>query len=427
NLQSFDLSHNGLSGDIPGCFGNFTAMATNKFWNDMTNHLYSLQEEILPMDTRSQGINGWVEFIDSELVAWKGTKHIFGKTVLGLLISIDLSNNNFSGKLPSEFDGTIIAPTKANAWGKGLLQWLEFTKLVGLTIKGKGTVDGRAYRLRINMCKSKIMGVHVDGDMVNRAAGKLGCLVLETPFSYLGSIVGGYVSRKQTWNDIPERVKKRLCKWKMQTFSIGGRLTKKATWVNWKKVLLSKDRGGLGVSSLYAMNRGLLFKWIWRFFTQGNTLWARVIKAIHGADGRIGAILSVGISSCWTTITHEISLSKKGIDLMEYMHIKEMETLRFSGRISGVKRVFLKIGIFFFSCGMAREVVNLITRWWNVPNSDFDSYEEWLAWLVNVRLPSKNKKMLEGVFYVMWWLHWWLRNKTIFEGKTPKKEIFLMI
>ncbi|GKC60328.1 RNA-directed DNA polymerase, eukaryota, partial [Tanacetum coccineum] len=78
----------------------------------------------------------------------------------------------------------------------------------------------------------------------------------------------------------------------------------------------------------------------------------------------------------------------------------------------------------FFSCGMARDVVNLITRWWNVPDSNFNSYEEWLAWLENVRLPSKNKKMLEGVFYVMWWLLWWFRNKTIFEGKTPKKAMF---
>ncbi|KAF5793570.1 putative polygalacturonase [Helianthus annuus] len=42
-----------------------------------------------------------------------------------------------------QLDGTIIAPINANAWGKGLLQWLEFTKLVGLTIKGKGTIDGR--------------------------------------------------------------------------------------------------------------------------------------------------------------------------------------------------------------------------------------------------------------------------------------------
>lgn len=42
-----------------------------------------------------------------------------------------------------QLDGTIIAPTNTNPWGKGILQWLEFTKLVGLTIKGKGTIDGR--------------------------------------------------------------------------------------------------------------------------------------------------------------------------------------------------------------------------------------------------------------------------------------------
>ncbi|KAI5580712.1 hypothetical protein BDE02_08G171800 [Populus trichocarpa] len=41
-----------------------------------------------------------------------------------------------------QLDGTIIAPSNANAWGRGLLQWLEFTKLVGITIQGKGTIDG---------------------------------------------------------------------------------------------------------------------------------------------------------------------------------------------------------------------------------------------------------------------------------------------
>ncbi|GKD88839.1 hypothetical protein Tco_1364346, partial [Tanacetum coccineum] len=49
--------------------------------------------------------------------------------------------------------------------------------------------------LRINMSKSKIMGVHVDDEKVNRAADKLGCLVFKTPFAYLGSIVGGNMSR----------------------------------------------------------------------------------------------------------------------------------------------------------------------------------------------------------------------------------------
>ncbi|XP_057810991.1 polygalacturonase At1g48100-like [Salvia miltiorrhiza] len=41
-----------------------------------------------------------------------------------------------------QLDGTIVAPTGSSHWGSGLLQWLEFTKLVGLTIKGSGVIDG---------------------------------------------------------------------------------------------------------------------------------------------------------------------------------------------------------------------------------------------------------------------------------------------
>ncbi|QCD82301.1 polygalacturonase At1g48100 [Vigna unguiculata] len=42
-----------------------------------------------------------------------------------------------------QLDGTIVAPTNPNAWGRGLLQWLEFTKLVGITIQGNGVIDGK--------------------------------------------------------------------------------------------------------------------------------------------------------------------------------------------------------------------------------------------------------------------------------------------
>ncbi|KAG8366111.1 hypothetical protein BUALT_Bualt17G0041900 [Buddleja alternifolia] len=41
-----------------------------------------------------------------------------------------------------QLDGKIIAPTSSSHWGSGILQWLEFTKLVGLTIKGSGIIDG---------------------------------------------------------------------------------------------------------------------------------------------------------------------------------------------------------------------------------------------------------------------------------------------
>ncbi|KAH0672206.1 hypothetical protein KY290_024464 [Solanum tuberosum] len=42
-----------------------------------------------------------------------------------------------------QLDGTLIAPTDAKSWGSGIMQWLEFTKLVGITVKGSGVIDGR--------------------------------------------------------------------------------------------------------------------------------------------------------------------------------------------------------------------------------------------------------------------------------------------
>ncbi|GJW23890.1 RNA-directed DNA polymerase, eukaryota, reverse transcriptase zinc-binding domain protein [Tanacetum coccineum] len=223
----------------------------------------------------------------------------------------------------------------------------------------------RASGLRINMSKSKIMGIHVDSDKVKSAATKLGCLILKTPFSYLGSKVGGSMSRVQAWTEVVDRVKSRLSKWKMKALSIGGRLTllksvlgsmpifhmsifrvplsvlctlesirshffkgqdlnsKKASWVNWKKVLAPKEKGGLGVSNLYALNRGLMFKWMCRFYTQNTSLWVRVIKAIHGDDGKVGGYVKDGAKSCWLSIVNELNtLKNKGINLLDFLYVK---------------------------------------------------------------------------------------------------------
>nr|GEU40815.1 RNA-directed DNA polymerase, eukaryota, reverse transcriptase zinc-binding domain protein [Tanacetum cinerariifolium] len=387
--------------------------------------------------------------------------------------------------------------------------------------------------LRINMSKSKIMGVNMDCDKVNRAAVRLGCLILKTPFSYLGSIVGGHMSWKHTWNEIVERVKKRLSKWKMKTLSIGGRMTlvksmlvyanillflyfksrwvlfvslkafvaifnghetnsKKASWVNWKKALVSKDRGE-------------------------STLWTRVIKAIHGEDGRIGTTTRGGPKSCWMVIIQEMyDLSKNGIDLLKYLRIKlgngENTTFwedkwclggtlkdrhpRVNPRGGCEQEQFEKVKELMKEVSLApmfdrwtwelentgdfsvASVCKLIdakmlpimenkTRWinyvpikvnihaWKVMTdslptrynisrrgicidsilcANFDTGVETTSHLffsccmarklVSIRLPMKNKKMLEGVFYVMWWLLWLFRNKIIFEDKTPKKEMF---
>ncbi|GJW13102.1 RNA-directed DNA polymerase, eukaryota [Tanacetum coccineum] len=58
----------------------------------------------------------------------------------------------------------------------------------------------------------------------------------------------------------------------------------------------------------------------------------------------------------------------------------------------------------FFSCDMAKRVSQLIARWWDVPHIDIDSYGNWRSWIDNIKMPKSNKSMLEGVFYVTWWL-----------------------
>ncbi|GJZ88658.1 RNA-directed DNA polymerase, eukaryota [Tanacetum coccineum] len=51
----------------------------------------------------------------------------------------------------------------------------------------------------------------------------------------------------------------------------------------------------------------------------------------------------------------------------------------------------------FFSCCMVRQIVRKITRWWDVPYVEIDSYEDWYNWFVNLRIPSKHKQMFEGI------------------------------
>ncbi|GJT84492.1 RNA-directed DNA polymerase, eukaryota, reverse transcriptase zinc-binding domain protein, partial [Tanacetum coccineum] len=317
--------------------------------------------------------------------------------------------------------------------------------------------------------------------------------------------------------------------------------SKKVSWVNWNKVIASKDKGGLGVSSLYALNRGLLFKLIWRFLTQGSSLWAKVIKAIHGVDGNLGSNSKGGMKSCWSSIVTEVNaLANKGIDLMQFLRIKMgngdsirlwedpwheggilklryprvyalemcksitiggklahpnlsdsfrryprggaefsqfgefsalmhqvirapmadrwMWTRNSSGeftvasvrqfiddkiciggdhkttwirfipnkvnihawkvmlnalptkfnisrrgiQIDSIICVNCGIGVettnhLFFTCEMAQKVSHLINRWWDVPDSEFDSYASWKVWVTNIRLPGKTKLMFEGI------------------------------
>ncbi|GJZ61273.1 RNA-directed DNA polymerase, eukaryota, reverse transcriptase zinc-binding domain protein [Tanacetum coccineum] len=219
--------------------------------------------------------------------------------------------------------------------------------------------------LKINLNKSKLMGVGNSHDVVASAAKSIGCSILHTPFNYLGVKVGGIMSRLRSCDDAIAKLSARLSKWKLKSLSIGGRLTliksvlrslplyyissfkvhkgvlskmesihqiffngvknakKKMSLIGWNKILASKKNGGLGVSSVFAYNRALLFKWIWRFLANGASLWSRFISAIYSICGALDNSSSYSRRSPWLDIVHEVrKLASKGIDLLSLVKKK---------------------------------------------------------------------------------------------------------
>lgn len=91
----------------------------------------------------------------------------------------------------------------------------------------------------------------------------------------------------------------------------------KLALVSWDMVLADKEIGCLGASSFFNMNRTLLFKWMWRFKTQHDALWVRIIKAIHGTHLYCDHSPHHSNSSTWIACVHGIhQLKEKGVELI---------------------------------------------------------------------------------------------------------------
>jgi len=82
----------------------------------------------------------------------------------------------------------------------------------------------------------------------------------------------------------------------------------------------SKEIGGLVVKSLFALNRGLLFKWVWRFRDQLKVLWVHVLNTINGASGHIyySGVFCNSLSPWLSILTSVVDLCTKGVDIFSF-------------------------------------------------------------------------------------------------------------
>nr|KAJ0222973.1 hypothetical protein LSAT_V11C200055230 [Lactuca sativa] len=174
--------------------------------------------------------------------------------------------------------------------------------------------------LKVNFLKSRLFGIRVSSQEVQRMARFLGCTVGTFPFTYLGVPIGANMALKKNWQPIVDKFKSKLSTWKAKSLSFGGHLTliksvlnslptyymslfkapqgildlleklrrrflwgggqekNKLHWVDWSK---KKKVGGLGVGSLKAQNISLLTKWWWRVRNERDQLWSEAIISLH--------------------------------------------------------------------------------------------------------------------------------------------------
>ncbi|GJV87893.1 RNA-directed DNA polymerase, eukaryota [Tanacetum coccineum] len=174
--------------------------------------------------------------------------------------------------------------------------------------------------LKINIQKSKLMGIGVHSKEVDRIARIVGCSTFISPFHYLGVKVGGVMSKISTWDEVNSKVYSRLSKWKLNSLSIGGRLTLLKSVISSIPLYhMSIFKVPMGVlNHLESIRRNFIngVDGSNKKMTQSSSLWSRVIKAIYGDYGALDNFNRIQRKSPWLGILREISsLKSKGIDL----------------------------------------------------------------------------------------------------------------
>ncbi|GJV76417.1 RNA-directed DNA polymerase, eukaryota [Tanacetum coccineum] len=187
--------------------------------------------------------------------------------------------------------------------------------------------------LKINLNKSKLMGIGISHDVVALAAKSIGCSILHTPFNYLGVKVGGIMSRLSSWDDAIAKLSARLSKWKLNSISIGGRLTLiKSVLSSLPLYYMSSFKVPKGILSKMGSIRRNFFNGVENAKKKMSLIgWNKILASMkklrswpnYGIRGALDNSSSYSRRSPWLEIVHEVrKLASKGIDLLSLVKKK---------------------------------------------------------------------------------------------------------
>ncbi|XP_057419024.1 uncharacterized protein LOC130713256 [Lotus japonicus] len=180
--------------------------------------------------------------------------------------------------------------------------------------------------LKVNYGKSMLIGCNIPELEVERLAALHGWSTGVLPIQYLGVPLGGNPRRVDFWKPVIEKLRCRSRNWNSKFISLSGRLViiksiscsipmfpmsvfkapkrimaeiekilrsflwgsdngrRRVNWIGWDQVCKNKEAGGLGLGFISWRNKALLLKWAWKYGTNINCLWRKIVIEKYKLD-----------------------------------------------------------------------------------------------------------------------------------------------
>ncbi|GKB14946.1 hypothetical protein Tco_0848869 [Tanacetum coccineum] len=88
----------------------------------------------------------------------------------------------------------------------------------------------------------------------------------------------------------------------------------------------------------------LLFKWVWRFFSDGSSLWSTFIKALFGFHGAIGLTVKPNRRSIWSDILQAVNSLKDKEKFPRLYALEESKSISVADKL-GLLSIYLSFAV----------------------------------------------------------------------------------